>query len=140
MLKKTITYESYDGIKYTEDFYFNLSRAEMVQLECGMKGGFTKNVEEISKSSDPTQIMPLFEKIIFKSYGKKSPDGKRFIKNQEILDEFVQSEAYSELLMELLSDSDKAAEFIIGLANLNPEEIEEAKKKANVSALPSANS
>lgn len=139
MLKKTITYESYDGVTYTEDFYFNLSRAELIKMECGVKGGLSKKLEEISKSSDPTLIMPMFEDIILKAYGKKSDDGKRFIKSSEISEEFSQTEAYSELLMEFLSDSDSAADFFNGLLNVKPEELEEAKKKANVTALPTAN-
>lgn len=136
MLKKTITYESYDGVTYTEDFYFNLSRAELIKMECGVKGGLTKKLEEIAKSSDPTQIMPMFEEIICKSYGKKSDDGKRFIKSEALTEEFVQSEAYSELMVELIGDAKAASDFVNGLVNIKPEELEEAKKKANISALP----
>lgn len=138
MLKKTITYEGYDGTKYTEDFFFNLSRAELIEMECGVKGGLTKKLEEISKSSDPTQIMPVFKDIILKSYGKKSDDSKRFIKTKELAEEFEQSEAYSELMIELIKDEKAASDFINGLVNIKPEELEEAKKKANISALPGA--
>ena len=138
MLKKTITYESYDGVKYTEDFYFKLSRAEIIEMECGVKGGLTKKLEAISKSSDPTQIMPVFKDIILKSYGKKSDDGKRFIKSTELATEFEQSEAYSELMVELIKDAKAASDFVNGLVNIKPEELEEAKKRANISALPTA--
>lgn len=140
MLKKTITYTDYDGNTYTEDFYFNLSRAELIEMECGVKGGLTKKLEAISKSSDPTQIMPMFKEIILKSYGKKSDDGKRFIKNQDMIDEFVQSEAYSELMFELIKDENAASNFVNGLINIKPEELEAAKARANISALPTATS
>lgn len=138
MLKKTITYEGYDGTKYTEDFLFNLSRAELIEMECGVKGGLRKKLEEISKSSDPTQIMPVFKDIILRSYGKKSDDGKRFIKSKELSEEFEQTEAYSELMIELIRDENAASDFVNGLVNIKPEELEEAKKKANITALPAA--
>lgn len=138
MLKKTITYESYDGVTYTEDFYFNLSRAELIKMECGVKGGLTKKLEEIAKSSDPTQIMPVFEDIILKSYGKKSDDGKRFVKSQQLTDEFSQSEAYSELMVELIQDEKAASDFVNGLINIKQEDLDAAKKNANITALPSS--
>lgn len=140
MIKKTITYSDYNGNSYTEDFYFNLSKGELIEMECGVKGGLTKKLEAISKSSDPTLIMPMFKEIILKSYGKKSDDGKRFIKSQEIVDEFVQSEAYSELMVELMRDENAASNFVNGLVNVKPEEIEAAKARANISALPRATS
>ncbi len=139
MLKKTITYTDYDGVERTEDFYFNLSKAELIRMECGVKGGLTKKLEEISKSADPTQIMPVFEDIILKSYGKKSDDGKFFRKSAELSEEFSQSEAYSELMVELIRDETAASNFVNGLINIKPEELEEAKKKANITALPSVN-
>lgn len=137
MIKKTITYKDYEGNTRTEDHYFNLSRAEMIELEYSFKGGFTKTLEKIAATQEPTEIFPMVKDLIVKSYGVKSPDGKRFIKTQEYIDEFVQSEAFSELMVELLSDDKKAAEFMNGLLN-NPtmSELESAKGKANVSALP----
>lgn len=139
MLKKTITYTDYEGVERTEDFYFNLSKAELIRMECGVKGGLTKKLEEIARSSDPTQIMPVFEDIILKSYGKKSDDGKFFKKSAELSEEFSQSEAYSELMVELIRDEKAASDFVNGLINIKPEELEEAKKKANISALPPVN-
>lgn len=138
MLVKQITYEDYDGNQRTEDFYFNLSRAELIEMECGVKGGLTKKLEAISKSGDPTLIMPVFKDIILKSYGKKSDDGKRFMKSKEISDEFSQTEAYSELMIELIRDENAASDFINGLVNIKPEELEAAKAKANIAALPKA--
>lgn len=132
MIKKTITYTDYEGIQHTDDFYFNLSRAELIKMEYSIQGGLMKKIEKLSKSVDPTQIMPLFSDIILKSYGVKSDDGKRFIKSKELSEEFSQTEAYSELLVELFSDPDKAGEFIRGLANLGG--------GANIEALPSPDS
>ena len=132
MIKKTITYTDYEGVQHTDEFYFNLSRAELIKMEYSIQGGLMKKIEKLSKSVDPTQIMPLFSDIILKSYGVKSDDGKRFIKSKELSEEFSQTEAYSELLVELFSDPDKAGEFIRGLANLGG--------GANVEALPSPDS
>ena len=130
MIKKTIKYADYDGVQHEEDFYFNLSRAEIIEMEFGVKGGLTKKLERISKSQDPTQVMPVFKDIILKAYGKKSDDGKRFIKSKALSEEFAQTEAYSELLIELIGDEKKASEFVNGLVNL--------AGGANIEALPQA--
>lgn len=112
MLKKTIKYTDYDGNERVEDFYFNLTKAEVTDMEVSTKGGLSKTIESIIASKDGQRIMELFKKILLKSYGVKSMDGKRFIKNQEVLDEFVQSEAYSELFMDLVTNADEAAKFV----------------------------
>lgn len=121
MLKKTITYTDYDGNERTEDFYFNLTKAECLEMELGSNGGMKKYVERIISAQDGKQLVTLFKEIIDKSYGVKSLDGKRFIKNQEVLDEFKQSEAYSDLFMELATDSDAAAAFVNGVVPAVPE-------------------
>ncbi|UNI72541.1 MAG: hypothetical protein [Chaetfec virus UA24_144] len=115
MFKKTITYTDYNGLKRTEDFYFNLTKAECMDLELSRSGGLTSLIDKIVAEQDVSKISELFKEIINKSYGEKSPDGRRFIKNQEILDSFVQTEAYSELYMELATDSTAAAEFVNGI-------------------------
>lgn len=131
MLKKTITYVDYDGNERTEDFYFNLSRAELLDMELTTAGGMDNLVKKIINEQDTARIVELFKSIINKSVGVKSMDGKRFIKNQEVLDNFVQSEAYSVLYMELISDSNAAAEFINGImpAGLVTDEIKEKVNK-----------
>ena len=126
MIKKTITYEDYDGNQRTEDFYFNLSKPELIEMQTSEAGGLEKKIEKISKEQDIKKIIELMKDIIQKSYGVKSDDGKRFIKNQEVLDEFMQSEAYSELFMTLATDADAASEFINGI--LPKGLVEEAKK------------
>jgi nitrogen regulatory protein PII len=115
MLKKTITYTDYDGNQRTEDFYFNLSKAEVTEMELSAQGGLSKMLEKIIASQDSKRIMEIFKDIILKAYGEKSGDGKRFIKNQELRDAFVQTEAYSELFMELATNADSAAAFINGI-------------------------
>ncbi len=115
MLKKTITYTDYDGNKRTEDFYFNLTKAELMEMEMSANGGMEKMVQKIVSSQDSKQIVEIFKEIILKSYGEKTLDGKRFIKSQEIRDSFMQTEAYSDLFMELATDDEAAAAFIKGI-------------------------
>ena len=115
MLKKSITYTDYEGVERTEDFYFNLSKAELVEMEFGVDGGLQKKIDKIVQSRDSKEIISLFKDIILRSYGVKSDDGKRFIKSKELADEFSQTEAYSELFMTLASDDKEAADFINGI-------------------------
>ena len=115
MLKKTITYIDYEGVERTEDFYFNLTKAELMEMELCVTGGMTKYIEAIVAAKDVNKLMTLFKEIILKAYGEKSPDGRRFIKSEEIANAFTQTEAYSKLYMELVMDAPKAAEFINGI-------------------------
>lgn len=112
MLHKTISYTDYNGINRTEDLYFNLNEAEMVEMETMTPGGFAATLESAVKSNDAGSLMKIFKMLILKSYGIKSADGRRFIKSEEISEEFVQTEAYNKLFMELLTDADKASNFI----------------------------
>lgn len=115
MLKKTIEYTDYNGTKRVEDFYFNLSKAEITEMEMGVTGGLAESIEKIVKAQDVPSIVKTFKELILKAYGEKSADGKRFIKNEELSTAFSQTEAYSNLFMELSTDADVAAEFIKGL-------------------------
>lgn len=115
MLKQTIEYEDYEGNKVIEDFYFNLNKAELMEMQLSTKGGLAEHIQKIVAENDNAQIMALFKNLILKAYGKKSDDGKRFIKNKEITEEFVQSEAYSELFMKLISDENAATAFMNGI-------------------------
>lgn len=115
MLKKTITYTDYDGNSRTEDFYFNLSKAEVMEMEMGTTGGMERMIERIIAAQDSKRIIEVFKEMILKAYGEKSPDGKRFIKSQELSDAFSQTEAYTELFMELATNADSAASFINGI-------------------------
>lgn len=112
MLKKTITYEDFDGNKRTEDFYFNLSKAEVLEMQMGISGGMTQMLNKIIAAQDGGRVIKTFKDIILKAYGEKSPDGKRFIKSEEISTAFSQTEAYSQLFMELATNADAAATFV----------------------------
>lgn len=115
MLKKTITYNDYNGVTRTEDFYFNLTKAEIMEMELTTVGGLSGMIEKIVATQDAPSIIKIFKELVLKAYGEKSPDGKRFIKSQEISTAFEQTEAYSILFMELATDSDAAAAFVNGI-------------------------
>ena len=119
MLKKTVTYVDYNGVERTEDFDLNLSKAEVTEMELSVEGGFSKMLEEIVKSNDNVRIIELFKKMVLKAYGEKSADGKRFIKSKEIAEAFSQTEAYSEIFMELALDEKAAAAFVNGIMPSN---------------------
>lgn len=115
MLKKTITYKDYNGVDRTEDFYFNLSKAEVLEMEMSTSGGLAEMITRIVAAQDQPAIIKVFKDLILKAYGEKSADGKRFIKNDELAIAFSQTEAYSELFMELATDADAAAKFVNGI-------------------------
>lgn len=115
MLKKTIIYTDYDGNERKEDFYFNLTRAELLEMNMNEDGGMQKMIEKIIAAQDNKRIFALFKDVILKAYGEKSPDGRRFIKSKEISDGFKQTEAYSILLTEIATDAEKAVAFVNGI-------------------------
>lgn len=115
MLKKTITYGDYNGVERTEDFYFNLSKAEIMEMEMSISGGLTEMINRIVAAQDAPAIIKIFKDLILKAYGEKSADGKRFIKSEELSTAFSQTEAYSILFMELASDADAGAKFVNGI-------------------------
>ncbi len=115
MLKKTITYHDYNGVEYTQDFYFNLSKAEIMEMEMGTTGGLAEMITKIVAAQDAPAIIKIFKDLVLKAYGEKSADGKRFIKNDELRESFSQTEAYSILFMELATDADAASKFINGI-------------------------
>ena len=119
MLKKTIKYTDYDGNEREEDFYFNLSKAEITEMELSKEGGMSEYIKKISAAQNAPELIKLFKEIITKSYGEKSLDGKRFIKNKELTEAFIQTEAYSELFVELASNADEAVKFINGIMPKN---------------------
>lgn len=115
MLQKTITFTDYNGVERTENHYFNLSKAELMEMELGTTGGFAEMLQKLVDAQDVPSLMKIFKEIILKAYGIKSPDGLRFEKNEKISEAFEQTEAYSELFMELITDADAAAKFIQGI-------------------------
>ena len=115
MLKKTVTYTDYNGTERTEDFYFNLSKAEVIEMETTTAGGYANMLENIIKAQDLPSIVSIFTELVLKAYGQKSPDGKRFIKSEELSTEFSQTEAYTNIFMELAMDADAASKFVNGI-------------------------
>lgn len=115
MLKKTITYTDYDGNERKEDFYFNLNKAEIMEMEMSTSGGMAEMLQKIVDSQDAPAIIKAFKELVLKSYGQKSPDGKRFIKNAALREEFEQTEAYSQIFMELATNAEEAAKFVNGI-------------------------
>lgn len=115
MLKKTIEYTDYNGTERKEDFYFNLTKAEVMEMEMSTTGGLAESIQRIVAAQDTPAIIKIFKELVLKAYGEKSPDGKRFIKSEEIQTAFSQTEAYSNLFMELATDDDAAAKFINGI-------------------------
>lgn len=115
MIKKTITYTDYNGNERTEDHYFNLSKAEVMEMEMSTTGGLAEMIQRVVAAQDQPSIIKIFKDLILKAYGEKSADGKRFIKSEEISTAFSQTEAYSQLFMELATDADAAAKFVNGI-------------------------
>ena len=136
MLKKTIKYTDYNGVERKEDFYFHLTKAEIMELQMQSTGGLSAMLQHIIDSEDTKAIIETFKKIILQAYGEKSLDGKRFMKTNDLgvplSIAFSQTEAYSELFMELSTDADAAAKFIQGIVpadlEIPEEEIEKIKQ------------
>lgn len=119
MLKKTVKYVDYNGVERTEDFYFNMTKAEITEMELSVEGGFSKMLQELVASNDNVKIVQLFKEMVLKAYGEKSPDGRRFVKSKELSEAFAQTEAYSEIFMELALNEEAAAAFINGIMPAN---------------------
>ena len=115
MIKKTITFTDYNGIERTENFYFNLTEAELTEMELSTVGGYQQYVQNVIDAKDGPSLIRLFKDLIMRTYGVKSPDGREFRKSEEISRSFAQTEAYSKLFMELATDSKAAADFVNGV-------------------------
>lgn len=115
MIKETITYTDYNGVERTEDFLFNFSKAEIAEMEMSTAGGLAEMLQKIVAAQDAPSLIKIFKELILKAYGEKSPDGKRFIKSEELSTAFSQTEAYSILFMKLAIDSDAASKFVNGI-------------------------
>lgn len=119
MIKKTTTYVDYNGVERTEDNFFNLSKAEIMEMEMSTPGGLAEKITRLTNEKDVPAIFKIFKDLILKSYGKKSDDGRRFIKSPELAAEFEQTEAYSMILTELATDAEAAAAFVNGIVPAN---------------------
>ena len=118
MFKHNIKYTDYNGVERNETFYFNLSKAEMMEMELSTQAGVEEMIRMMIATNDNAKIVQLFKDLILKSYGIKSEDGKRFIKSQSLREQFEQSEAYSEFFMAMLQNEDGIqTKFINGVVN-----------------------
>lgn len=115
MLKRDIKYEDFNGVEVVEPFYFNLTRSEIVTLEVEETEGLRAMLQKMIDSQDNKNIWAKFKEIILLAYGEKSEDGKRFVKNDEIRENFSQTAAFDALLTELISNEEAASVFIIGI-------------------------
>lgn len=115
MYKETVKYIDYNGVERTEDVYFNLSKAELMEMQLSTAGGFDTMINKLIKAQDQPTLVKVFKDIILRSYGVPSPDGRRFVKTKELAEEFTQTEAYSDLYMKFITDSEAAAKFINGI-------------------------
>jgi hypothetical protein len=120
MLKKTITYTDYNGVEHTEDFFFNITKAELADMQMSEKDGYDVKLKSIIASEDHKSIYETFKYFIHMSYGEKSADGKRFMKKDPVTGTplylaFMETEAYSELVFELVQSDETMAAFINGI-------------------------
>lgn len=115
MIKKTMTYTDFNGVERTEDFYFHLTEAEIMEMEIGTAGGLAEMIKRVVDAKDFPNILKTFKEVVLKAYGIKSPDGRRFEKSDKISAEFAQTNAYSKLFVELATDDKAAAEFVNGI-------------------------
>ena len=133
MHKEIIIYVDYNGTERTEDFYFNLTKAEIMEMEMSTAGGLAEMINRIVAAQDAPAIIKIFKDLVLKAYGEKSADGKRFIKSEELSTAFSQTGAYDQLFMKLATDSEAAANFVNGI-------VPPAEKNANIKQMiPPAN-
>lgn len=125
MIAKEIRYTDYNGVERKEKFLFHLNKAELAEMELGTKGGMSRMLEDIVAADNTQKIVDIFKNMILSAYGEKSEDGKRFIKSEELSIAFSQTEAYSELFMELATNTQSAIEFVNGVMPVDVEKITE---------------
>lgn len=128
MLMLNRTYKDYDGNERNEDFYFFLSKAELTEMKFSKEGGFENYIQKIIQEKNQAKMIETMKELVRKAYGEKSLDGRTFVKNEEVLNRFVQTEAYSDLFMELATNDDFAAKFVNGIM---PTDLAEAVAKQN---------
>lgn len=140
MYKREATYKDFNGVERKEDFYFNLTEAEILKMEWSESGGFADQLLRILKKKDGIEIMKTFDMIIDASYGVKSPDGRLFIKTPEALGEFKSTQAYSDFYKEICTDSEKAINFVMQIipAEVDKDQIDSFIKENDLTAIEQA--
>lgn len=130
MYKKTVNYTDYNDVQRTETFYFNLTKAEVLEMELGTVGGLSAMIQGVIDAKDTPALIKIFKNLVLKAYGEKSADGKRFIKSPELSEAFSQTAAYSDIFMELATNDVEAANFVKGITPPGLDEY--AQKSQNV--------
>ena len=138
MYVKEIEYTDFNGVTRKEKFYFNLTKAEILDMELGKTGGLTEYIQKIIAAQDTPAVMALFKQLLLKSYGVKSDDGRRFIKNDEVRSEFEQTQAFSDLYMLLALDDDEASKFVNAIVPEDMKVSDEQKAQFAKELVPSA--
>jgi len=129
MIKETVTYTDFNGVERTEDFYFNFTEAELAEMQLEIEGGLEDAIRQIVNSKDTPKIIDIFKnKIFLKAYGQKSPDGRRMIKTKEVVEEFTQTNAYSQLFMKYATSESALSDFI---NNVVPSSLKERVAEIN---------
>ena len=136
MYMKTITYTDFNGTERTEDFYFHMTQAEILKMEYSQEGGMTNVIQKIIETEETTKLLPLFETVVRMSYGKRSVDGRHFEKKPEYTDQFLASEAYSNMFVEFMTNADDAAKFINNVCK----KIDVDESRKSLSSMVSENS
>lgn len=133
MYKIREKYEDYDGNERVEEFYFNLTKAEITDMELTTEGGMSAMLDRIIAAKDTAKLIAVFKDLILRSYGQKSPDGRRFIKSDELTKEFTETPAYSQIYLRLATDDKAATEFV---NNVIPKDLQKEVKAAQGSVIP----
>jgi len=135
MLKESITYDDFNDETVTDVFYFNLTKAELLEMEVSNAGGLSSMLTRIMEQRDEKAIVETFKDLILRAYGEKSDDGKRFTKidanGRRLADDFVQTAAYAHLFADLTTDADRATEW---LGAVLPKDFVSAVEQAAVEA------
>lgn len=137
MYVKEIEYTDFNGVTRKEKFYFNLTKAEILDMELGKTGGLTEYIQKILEAQDTPAIMSLFKSLLLKSYGVKSEDGRRFVKNDQIRAEFEQTQAFSDLYMLLALNDNEASKFVNAIVPADMKVSDEQKTQFAKELLPS---
>lgn len=129
MYKEQITYVDYDNVERTETFYFNFTKSELTEFETSIPGGMANRMAEISAAKDMPEMMKFFKQIIMKSYGEKSPDGRRLMKgeNDELAKAFAETPAYDIFFQKIFMTDGYMVEF---LTNIMPPDVAEQMRPA----------
>ena len=133
MVVEKIKYTDFNGLEREEEFMFNLTEAEITEMELTTDGGLSDSIKKIIAAQDTPQIIKVFKMLLLKSYGEKSADGRRFVKSEKLSEEFAQTNAYSQLFMKLATDDKAAVAFINGIM---PDSMQEKAAENNSGLTP----